>query len=111
MEAVTAGIEDYLIGGLSYKLSPGASYINERKSSTFHTSGSNFYTPSGTKMIKIMLTGDMAWADPSTVRIMFDLVNQEGEAAKQLRPLSGPWSFFQRMRIIVGNQLLEDIDD
>ncbi len=81
------------------------------------TSGSNFYTPTGTKMIKIMLTGSMEYLDSSTVRIMFDLVNSAtGEdaaktAAKQLRPLSGPWSFFQRMRIIVGNQRIEDIDD
>ena len=111
MEAVTAGVEDYLIGNLSYKLAPGASYVNERKSSTFHTSGSNFYSPTGTKLIRIMLTGDMSWLDVSTVRIMFDLVNAETEAAKQLRPLSGPWTFFQRMRILVGNTLVEDIDD
>ena len=55
--------EDYLIDGLSFKLKPGASYINERKSVTFHPQGSNVYTPNGTKLIKLLLTGDN-WLDP-----------------------------------------------
>ena len=48
--------------------------------------------------------------DPSTFRIMFDLYNTNGTAANRLRPIGGPWSFFSRMRILAGGQILEDID-
>ena len=53
METVANSSEDVLIDALSYKLGNSASYITDRKSVTFHPSGSNIYTPgSGTKVIK-----------------------------------------------------------
>ena len=80
----------------------------ERKSVTYHPQGSNIYSPDfGTKLIRILLTGDN-WLDPSTLRIMFDLNNVSLNGA--LRPLSGPWSFFRRMRILAAGQLVEEID-
>jgi len=48
------------------------------------------------------------WLDPTTFRVMFDVVNDDEE--KYLRPVSGPWSFFRRVRPLAGGQLLEDID-
>ena len=108
VEAMANGIEDKLIDGLSFKLNPGASYVTDRRSVTYHPQGSNIYKPiAGTKLIRILLTGDN-WLDPSTLRIMFTLNNDE--TAKNLRPLSGPWSFFRRMRILAAGQLVEDID-
>ena len=41
---------------------------------------------------------------------MFDLYNTNANAANRLRPIGGPWSFFSRMRILAGGQILEDID-
>ena len=82
MEGVANSIEDKLIDGLSFKHKPGASYITDRKSVTFHPSGSNFYSTNGTKLIKIMLTGDN-WLDPSTLRIMFDVANMESTSGKK----------------------------
>ena len=110
VEAIANGIEDKLIDGLSFKMNPGASYVIDRRSVTFHPQGSNIYkTREGTKLIRILLTGDN-WMDPSTLRILFQLNNDETNAAKPLRPLSGPWAFFRRMRILVAGQLVEDID-
>ena len=110
VEAIANGIEDKLIDGLSFKMNPGASYVVDRRSVTFHPQSSNIYRPtSGTKLIRILLTGDN-WLDPSTLRVMFTLTNEEVTAAKRLRPLSGPWSFFRRMRILAAGQLVEDID-
>ena len=107
MEVISNSIEDKLIDGLSYKLEPTASYITERKSSTFWAMGSNIYAPnSGTKVIKLVLNGD-GWLDPATVKVQFDVKNLE---AQPLRTLSGPWSFFRRMRVLCQGQLLEDID-
>ena len=77
MEGHANSVEDRLIDGFSFKLAPGASYVQERKSVTFHPSGSNSYSSAGTKLIKLQITGD-GWLDTSTFRVMFDLVNSEG---------------------------------
>ena len=77
VEAIANGIEDKLVDGLSFKLNPGASYVVDRRSVTYHPQGSNIYKPSaGTKLIRIVLTGDN-WLDPSTFRVMFDVNNDE----------------------------------
>ena len=56
MEAITNASEDFLIDSLSFKLKNGASYVQERKSSTFWSIGSNAYTPvGGVKLIKFQL--------------------------------------------------------
>ena len=78
-------VEDYLIDGLSFKMKGGASYITDRQSVTCHPQGSNIYTPSGTKVIKLLISGDH-WLDPSTCRIMFDLRNMATSATRELRP-------------------------
>ncbi len=43
MEAISNSIEDKLIDSLQFKLKEGASYINDRRSVTFHASGSNIH--------------------------------------------------------------------
>ena len=111
VEAVANGVEDKLVDGLSFKLAPGASYVQDRRSVTFHPQGSNIYSPvQGTRMIKFTLSGDN-WMDPSTFRIAFDLVNTDADVNKRLRPLGGPHTFFKRVRVLAGGQILEDISD
>ena len=108
MEVYSSSVEDQLIDGLSFKLSPGASYITERKSVSYFPSGSNVYTTtSGTKVSRILINGD-DWLDSTnTLRIFFDVRNT---GTGPLRVLAGPYCFFRRMRILCGNQLVEDID-
>ena len=112
VEAVANGVEDKLVDGLSFKLAPGASYVQDRRSvTTFHPQGSNIYSPvQGTRLIKFKLSGDQ-YMDPSTFRIAFDLKNTESDINKRLRPLGGPHSFFKRVRLVAGGQILEDISD
>ena len=108
MEVYSSSVEDQLIDGLSYKLAPGSSYIQDRKSSTYWTSGSNIYTPNGgTKVLRFLINGS-DWLDPNTLRIFFDVVNLENY---NLRVLGNPYSFFRRMRVLVGGMLVEDISD
>ena len=109
MESIASSVEDHLIGGLSFKLSPTASYITDRKSSTYWPTGSDTFTPTGTKVIKISLNSE-GWLDPSTVRFMFDLNNLDTTPAHHLRTLSGAWSFFRRIRILCRGTLVEDFD-
>ena len=94
VEAMANSVEDYLIDGLSFKLSKGASYVTSRTQSTFWPSGSNIYSTSGgTKVVKIVLNGDQ-WLDPSTVRIMYDLKNNDARENRRLRTIGGPCSFW-----------------
>ena len=110
VEAIANSLEDTLIDGLSFKLAKTASYITNRRSVTFHPQGSNIYSPgSGVKLIRITIASH-DWLDPSTFRIMFDLQNTDNAANHRLRPIGGPWSFFSRMRILAGGQILEDIE-
>ena len=90
VEAMATGVEDKLIDGLSFKMNPGASYVVDRRSVTYHPQGSNIYKSSGgTKLIRILLTGDN-WLDPSTFRIMFDVRNNATANTKKLYVLGGP---------------------
>ncbi len=116
MEAITNGAEDFLIDGLSFKLPPGASYVTDRKSSTFWAVGSNAYTPvGGVKLIKFQLNGDDGnWLDPSSVVFQFELANTAAAAVGDvniLRPLGQPHLFFRRLRVLAGGQVVEDIQD
>ena len=63
----------------------------------------------GSKVARINLTGD-GWLDPSTVRIVYTLMNNESDAAKRLRPISGPWSFFRMVRCTASGAICDDID-
>lgn len=110
VDAMANSVEDYLIDGLSFKLSPGASYVTDRRSVSFFTAGSNVYqSGSGARVIRINLTGD-GWIDPSTVRLIYTLKNNDTQANHILRPLSGAWSFFRRARCLVGGAIIDDVD-
>ena len=124
VESAVAGLDNsVLIDELSFKFRPGANYVQERKSVSFYASGSNSYSPAGTKLIKLVITSE-GWLDPSTLRVMFDVNNTApdlygGTAGvittnshdRILRPLSNGNSFFQRMRILCGGTIVEDISD
>ena len=113
MEAITNGAEDLLIDALSFKLPNGASYVQERKSSTFWATGSNIYKSSdGVKVIRFQLNGDdNNWLDPSSVIVQFELKNESDDTNKKLRPVGGPHLFFKRLRVLAGSQVVEDIMD
>ena len=85
MEHHVQSIDDALIGGLSYKLKAGASYVQDRRSVTFFASGGNQYSPSGVKVCKFNIVADQ-WLDPSTFRVMFTLSNLAGGGAGSIHP-------------------------
>ena len=113
MENLTNSAEEVLIDSLSFKLPSSGQYITDRRSCTFHTEGSNSYSASaGTKVIRFRLAGDGQWMDPSTFRIMFDVVNTDNAPnTKLLRPIGKAHAFFRRLRISVRGQIIEDIDN
>lgn len=101
---------------------PSVSYVTDRRSVTFSPQGGNQYTvPNGVKVIKINLNGDQ-WLDPSTVTLFYDITNNTELAdnpvasppvliSKLQSLVAGAWVFSRRMRVIVGGQIVEDIDN
>ena len=78
---------------------------------TFHTEGSNSYSAShGTIMLKVRLNGE-GWLDPSTVRLMFDVMNTDSDDTRTLKPIGYCHGFFRRLRISVRGQIIPDIQD
>ena len=113
MEHHAQSVHDALIGGLSYKLKPGASYVTNRRSVSYFAQGGNDYKPSGVRVMKFHPAGDQ-WMDPSTFRVAFQLNNLDYDAVgtNYVQPLSwNPAVFFRRSRIIAGEQVVEDFDD
>ena len=105
--------EDILIDNLSFKLNKGSSYIVDRRSVRFYSQSTNVFQPtSGNRVMKFSLNGeDNTWLDPKSVRVCFTVQNKDTTLNRKLRPLAPPYSFFRRMRIIAGSQVLEDFDN
>ena len=105
--------EDILIDNLSFKLNKGSSYITDRRSVRFYSQSTNVFQPtSGNRVMKFSLNGeDNTWLDPQSVRVCFTVQNKDTTLNRKLRPLAPPYSFFRRMRIIAGSQVLEDFDN
>ena len=70
MEHHAQSVDDHLISSLSFQPKKGASYVNDRRSVTYFPQGGNSYAPGGVKVARIMITGENAWLDPSTVKIL-----------------------------------------
>ena len=94
-------------------MNKGSSYVTQKRSVRFYPSGTNVYTPqSGNRVIRISLNGeDNTWLDPQSVRIFFNVQNKDTTLDRKLRPLSPASSFFRRIRIIAGSQVVEDFDN
>jgi hypothetical protein len=61
-------------------------------------------------VLKFRLNGE-GWLDPSTVRVMFDVINLDGDITKTLRPIGYCHGFFRSLRLSVRGQIIEHIQD
>ena len=108
LESLAAAQQDQLIPGLNFKLPQGASYVSARRMATFFPQGSNVYSPTGTRLIRFVLSDATNLLDLSTFRLAFQVVNNS--ATLGLQPTGHPGQcWFQRARIYVGGCLVEDI--
>jgi hypothetical protein len=109
MEFHANAIEDFLIDSLNFKLSPTASYVTERKALCIIAIGGLDYQPTGgTRLIRIPISDSQGWLDPSTVRIVYTLVNND--ATYKLCTVAGPWTAFRRARCLYNSVVCEDLD-
>jgi len=108
-ESHAQAVEDVLHESLSFKLRPSASYVIDRKFVTFWPQGSSEYkVTGGVKVIKININGT-DWLDPSSMKLLFHVKNDSTTA--NLTPfVNGIHNWFRRLRVIIGGQVVEDID-
>jgi hypothetical protein len=80
LEAAASTQSDFLIPGLSYTLGQTASYVTGRRFASVTALGSNIYSwQTGQKVIRFLITEPSgALVDLSTVRLAFDLKNNDG---------------------------------
>ena len=98
MESVKHNTEDLFVDSISFKLPGSGQYVVDRNC-TFHTEGSNSYSASnGTRVLKVRLNGE-GWLDPSTVRLMLDVVNTDVDITKTLKHL-GYCHVFSSLKIV-----------
>ena len=107
MESHAQSVDDNLSDSLSFKLRPWASYVTDRKSSTYFSQGNQF-SPAGVKVIKMMLNSADGWLDPGTVKLFMNIRN---DCANNIKPrVAGPWGMFSRLRVLCAGAIVEDID-
>ena len=111
MESHLNSTDVVLLENFQYKLPSNASYVTDRKQSSYFASGSNIYSPTGTRVVKISINDASAWLDPESVLFQFVVENKSTTAANRLYPISAT-AFFRRVRIMGGNGVvLEDISE
>jgi hypothetical protein len=111
MESITNAAEEILIDSLSFQLPGSDHYIQERRSVSFQTEGSNSYSANAeTRIIRFKLSTE-GWLDPSTVRVFLDVGNNDTTGARVLRPVGAVHAFFRRLRITMRGLVIEDIMD
>jgi hypothetical protein len=112
MESRIGAVEDRLSSAFSAKLPSSASYITGRRMVRFFPSGGNSYSPSGVRVIRIVLTGD-GMLDPASASLGFKLKNDSfvnGDANTSLHLLNFSTCLFSRCRIICSGVVVSDED-
>ena len=107
MESHAQSVDDVLSESLYFKLRAGASYIGDRKSSTFHPSGGDSYgSASGIRVMRSSCNYD-GWMDPTTAKLFMEVHNTSAAAGAVLKPLStNPNVFFRRLRVLCNGQIV-----
>ena len=108
-------LDQHLIDGLNYKLSPGgASYVSRRESQTLFPSSGNSFSSQGVRVCRIPITSSQ-WLDPTTAYLTFkinmlDTVGDTSTAGTRLELLGGQHAVWGRVRVLCGGQELEQLD-
>ena len=97
---------------LRYRLKGGASYIKDKRIKTFYPSSVSTYSSNSNSVIRFNLTGGAnEWINLRSLLIGFTILNGENNGTKHLRPAYNPSSFFQRMRVMAGSNVIAEIPD
>ncbi len=108
--ALVGGSEEQLLSSLDFKLPPSSNYILERRQNKFFPSGASTFAPTGVRVARILLSGSEGWIAPETIKIGFNLTNNEAANGKHLILAGSPGTVCQRIRVLIAGTVVEDID-
>ena len=116
LENHAAALQDQLIPGLDFRHGNSANYVTARNNISIYPQGSNSYSSSGTRTIRIAINSDSNWIDPASMLLYFKVNNkdataQSASAETRMEPLGQAHMWIQRLRVICQGQLVEQIDD
>jgi len=79
-----------LQGQLNYKLPAAASYVLQRTSSVFLTTGAGTFAPNGVRTFRIPINSDGQWADLNTLNLSFTIKNRSANCSTPRATVPGP---------------------
>ena len=85
LENHAAALQDQLIPGLDFRHGNSANYVTARNNISIYPQGSNSYSSSGTRTIRISINSDSNWIDPASMLLYFK-VNNKTAPHKLQRP-------------------------
>lgn len=110
---IAASTSDSLIDALDFKLPDVANYITDRTSVSWTPQTGQPYTANGVRLIRFVLADNMAFLDPSTIRLYMNLSNTStggaNAAAREMSLLADPQCLFLRGRLLLNGTVVEDI--
>ena len=106
MDLVVSGGEEQLLKSLDFSIGKTANYVQERRMVSFYPSGASHFSPDGLRVARFTISGEH-WLDPSSLRVYFKLQNTH--ATEQLLLASGPHVLFDRIRLLIGGTVVEDV--
>jgi len=106
MEQIVQATQDELLPGLNFKPPSTASYILEKKQATIQPQSGGTFSPAGVRVIRFHLS-DPNWLDPTSVRVSLNV--KETGNVNPLIPVAPPNCLFNRLRVLAGSQVIEDI--
>ena len=107
---IAGGVESVLLDELKFTPSPGASYVLNKNTVRYYTSGSSIYSPSsGQRVCTINLTGAASqWINTNSLKLVKDVKNT-AVTALPLQSLVGAHGFWRRLDVRMGGVQVESI--
>ena len=108
MESYIGSASSTIIPQLDYSLQSTAPYVIQRRSVRMYPTSASTFTPTTVNVCRITLASEGEWLDPSTLRFVCTLVNND--TTHNLFPLSTSASIlFQRVRELCGGTVISDV--
>ena len=108
MESYIGAAPSSLISQLDYSLQSTAPYVIQRRSVRMYPTSASTFTANTVNVCRITLASEGEWLDPSTLRFVCTVVNNDGGTA--FFPAStSPSILFQRVRELCGGTVISDV--
>ena len=108
MESYIGAAPSSLISQLDFSLQSTAPYVIQRRSVRMYPTSASTFTPTIVNVCRITLASEGVWLDPSTLRFVCTVVNND--TVNSLFPLStSPSVLFQRVRELCGGTVISDV--